>query len=584
MQGKVPPFRGGMQPFAMTRPHCYEYSVGRSRPDEGDRGMAEARDAPWWQDAVVYQIYPRSFADGDGDGIGDLRGALAHVDHLARLGVDAIWLSPFYVSPQLDAGYDVADYTDVDPLFGTLADFDALVAAAHAAGIRVIVDIVANHSSDRHAWFQAALAAEPGSAARARYLFRDGRGEHGELPPNNWVSVFGGPAWERVADGQWYLHLFDVSQPDFDWANPEVAELFDDVLRFWLARGADGFRVDVAHGFVKADGLPDHDYERFPRGSGADRGPMWDQDGVHEVYRRWRRVLQEFDDDRILVAEAWVGPAERMAAYVRADEMQQSFNFPFLRAGWSAPRLRAVIDESLAANAAVGATTTWVLSNHDVVRHASRLGLADLETWRHGIGARDPQPDEELGLRRARAITLFSMGLPGSMYVYQGEELGLPDHTTLPDELRQDPSWFRDGGATAGRDGARIPLPWVADAPGLGFGPTGATWLPQPVSYSSLAADRQEGDPASTLTLYQHAIRLRREHALGLGAVAWEERGNDVLAFRSGELLVALNLGTEPAPLPGGAVLLASDGRAVAHDALRPDGAVWLRVVPPAKG
>ncbi|MGN6325867.1 glycoside hydrolase family 13 protein [Pseudolysinimonas sp.] len=539
--------------------------------------MTEARDASWWRDAVVYQIYPRSFADGDGDGVGDLRGALQHIDHLARLGVDAIWLSPFYVSPQRDAGYDVADYTDVDPLFGTLDDFDALATAAHAAGIRVIVDIVANHSSDRHPWFQAALEAGPGSPERARYLFRAGRGEQGELPPNNWVSVFGGPAWERVPDGEWYLHLFDATQPDFDWSNPEVAEFFDDVLRFWLLRGVDGFRVDVAHGFVKADGLPDHDYERFPRGSGADRGPMWDQDGVHDVYRRWRRVLQEFGDDRILVAEAWVGPAERMAAYVRPDEMQQSFNFPYLRAGWSAPRLRAVIDEALAANATVGATTTWVLSNHDVVRHSSRLGLADLETWMHGVGPSDPQPDEELGLRRARALTLFSMGLPGSMYLYQGEELGLPDHTTLPDELRQDPSWFRDAGATAGRDGARIPLPWVGDAPGYGFGPSGATWLPQPPSYAALAADRQEGDPASTLAMYRAAIRLRHEHGLGHGSVEWRELGPDVLAFRSDGVLVALHLGSEPVTLPAGEVLLASDDRAVADGSLRPDGAVWIR-------
>jgi alpha-glucosidase len=539
--------------------------------DDGDA-------ADWWRDAVVYQVYPRSFADADGDGIGDLAGAAQHIDHLARLGVDAVWLSPFYVSPQVDAGYDVADYTDVDPLFGTLDDFDAFVTAAHAAGIRVIVDIVANHSSDRHPWFQQALADGPGSAARARYLFRPGRGVDGELPPNNWRSVFGGPAWERVPDGEWYLHLFEAAQPDFDWSNPEVAEFFDEVLRFWLRRGVDGFRVDVAHGFVKADGLPDHDYDRLPAGSGADRGPMWDQEGVHDVYRRWRRVLREFDDDRILVAEAWVGPAERMAAYVRPDEMQQSFNFPFLRAGWSASRLRAVVDESLAANGAVGATTTWVLSNHDIVRHSSRLGLADLETWTEGIGARDPQPDAELGLRRARALTLFSLALPGSAYVYQGEELGLPDHTTLPDELRQDPAFFRDNGRRAGRDGARIPLPWRADAPGLGFGPGASTWLPQPASYAELAADRQESDPTSTLALYRDAIALRRALGLGRGSLEWQESAPDVLAFRSGTAFVALNLGREPWTLPTGEVLIAGDREAVVDGRLRPDQAVWMRV------
>jgi alpha-glucosidase len=536
------------------------------------------RHTDWWRDAVIYQIYPRSFADGDGDGVGDLRGATERIPYLAELGVDAVWLSPFYVSPQVDAGYDVADYTDVDPLFGTLADFDAFTVAAHAAGIRVIVDIVANHSSDRHPWFQAALAS-PDAPERAHYLFRPGRGENGELPPNNWRSVFGGPAWERVADGTWYLHIFEAAQPDFDWNDPAVADYFDEVLRFWLRRGADGFRVDVAHGFVKEDGLPDHDYDLHPAGSGTDRGPMWDQDGVHDIYRRWRRVLQEFGDDRILVAEAWVGPAERMADYVRPDEMHQSFNFPFLRAGWSASRLRTVVDESLAANRAVGATTTWVLSNHDVVRHASRLGLADLETWTQGIGVRDDQPDAALGLRRARALTMFSLALPGSAYVYQGEELGLPDHTTLPDERRQDPAFFRDNGRRAGRDGARIPLPWTADGPSLGFGASADTWLPQPASYAALAADGQEGDPASTLTLYRRAIALRRELALGDGSVDWQESPADVLAFRSGSTLVALNLGAETWTLPSGEVLLVGDeGSVDAEGGLLPDRAVWMRI------
>lgn len=534
--------------------------------------------AEWWRDAVVYQIYPRSFADGDGDGIGDFAGMTQHVEHLADLGVDAVWLSPFYVSPQADAGYDVADYVDVDPRFGTLADADAFVSATHAAGIRVIVDLVANHSSDRHAWFQAALAAGPGSPERARYLFRDGRGERGELPPNNWRSVFGGPAWERVPDGQWYLHLFDRAQPDFDWSNPEVADMFDEVLRFWLRRGVDGFRIDVAHGFIKADGLPDADYSTDPMASGGDRGPMWDQDGVHEVYRRWRRVLQEFGPDRILVAEAWVRPAERMALYVRPDEMHQSFNFPYMMAGWSAPRLRRTIDESLAANAAVGATTTWVLSNHDVIRHASRLGLADPTAWLNGIGPRDPQPDQELGLRRARALSLMTFALPGSAYVYQGEELGLPEHTTLPDDVRQDPSFLRHDGLEAGRDGTRVPLPWLADAPAYGFSPTGASWLPQPPSFREHAADAEAADPASTLSLYRRALALRRELALGTGSLAWDDRDGAVLSFRNGDVHVVVNLGSAAVPLPTGDLLVASEPDAVAGGALRPDTAVWLRV------
>ena len=538
--------------------------------------MPEQLDADWWRDAVVYQIYPRSFADADGDGIGDLPGMTAHLDHLATLGIDAVWLSPFYVSPQADAGYDVADYTDVDPLFGTLDDADRFIATAHEVGIRVIVDLVANHSSDRHPWFQAALAAGPGSPERARYLFRPGRGPRGELPPNNWLSVFGGSAWERLEDGDWYLHLFDRGQPDFDWTNPEVAELFDDVLRFWMARGVDGFRIDVAHGFAKTEGLPDADYDAHPMGSGFDRGPMWDQEGVHDIYRRWRRVLEEAGPDHILVAEAWVGPAERMARYVRPDEMQQSFNFPYMMAGWSAPRLRAVIEESLGANDAVGATTTWVLSNHDVVRHASRLGLPDPTGWPHGVGPRDPQPDAVLGLRRARALTLLSLALPGSAYLYQGEELGLPEHTLLDDESRHDPSFFRHDGAQAGRDGCRVPLPWAAAAPAYGFSPTGASWLPQPEVFGELAVDRQADDPDSTLAFYRRALALRRERRLGAGSLRWQPSGDEVLDLVNGRTRVVANLGGAPIALPPGAVLIASAGDAAADGWLPPDTAVWL--------
>jgi alpha-glucosidase len=563
---------------------------------------SDARE--WWRDAVIYQVYPRSFADGDGDGIGDIPGITARLDHLQRLGVDAIWLSPFYRSPQKDAGYDVADYRDVDPLFGTLADFDAMLAGAHARGMRVVVDLVPNHTSDQHAWFQAALAAAPGSPERARYLFRDGRGPAGDEPPNNWQSIFGGPAWTRVTQpdgtpGQWYLHLFDSTQPDLDWTNPEVRTEFENVLRFWLDRGVDGFRVDVAHGMVKADGLPDWDghVEMVAgAGEGADdvepgapedgstgagnQGPMFDQDGVHEIYRDWHRVLAEYDGDRALVAEAWVEPLSRLARYVREDEMHQAFNFSFLTTGWDAAALRTVIAASYRANDEVGAPTTWVLSNHDVVRHPSRLGLTDPGVRPNGIFATDPQPDEELGLRRARAATLLMLGLPGSAYLFQGEELGLPEHTALPAEVRQDPAFFRTAGAEAGRDGCRVPLPWSADAPGYGFGPTGETWLPQPASYARHAADVQDGVPGSTLELYRAALATRRAEGLGLGGLAWLDAwadSPDVVAGRVRDVVVLANLGAGPVALPDGARVLLASGPLPDDGTVPGDTTVWLR-------
>ncbi|GIG39936.1 glycoside hydrolase family 13 protein [Cellulomonas phragmiteti] len=549
-------------------------------------------DGQWWRHAVIYQVYPRSFADASGDGIGDLPGVTAHLDHLVELGVDAVWLSPFYRSPQADAGYDVADYRDVDPLFGTLADADALIARAHDLGLRVVVDLVPNHTSDEHVWFRAALAAGPGSPERARYLFREGRGEHGELPPNNWESIFGGPAWTRTTDpdgtpGQWYLHLFDSKQPDLDWQNPEVRAEFEDVLRFWLDRGVDGFRVDVAHGMVKAPGLPDWD-GHVAMIDGADdtdavtgsgnRGPMFDQDGVHEIYRAWRRVLDTYDGDRAMVAEAWVEPLSRLARYVRPDEMHQAFNFAFLAAGWHAPSLRRVITASFAANDAVGAPTTWVMSNHDVVRHASRLGLADPTHRPNGIGHDDEQPDATLGLHRARAATLLMLGLPGSAYLYQGEELGLPDHTALDDDLRQDPAYARTGGAERGRDGCRVPLPWDGDAPALGFSPTGASWLPQPEGWADLALDRQRGRAGSTYELYREALRLRRAERLGSGGLQWltEPAGEHVLAFRNGDVDVVANLGQTDVPLPAHLHVLLASGP-VAGAVLPAGTTVWLR-------
>ncbi|MET0863329.1 MAG: glycoside hydrolase family 13 protein [Nakamurella sp.] len=540
----------------------------------------------WRRTAVVYQIYPRSFADSNGDGIGDLPGITGRLDSLAELGVDAVWLSPFYTSPQADAGYDVADYRDVDPIFGTIADFDALLAKAHSLGLKVIVDLVPNHSSDEHAWFKAALAAAPGSPERARYIFRDGRGTNGELPPNNWESCFRGPAWTRTTNpdgtpGQWYLHLFDTKQPDWDWENPEVRAEFLSVLKFWLDRGADGFRVDVAHSLIKAPGLPDLD-PRVDDGPEVDTegafmtGPMWDQDRVHEVYQSWRALLDTYTPDRILVAEAWVQPLSRLANYVRPDEMHQAFNFDYLETGWDAAELRRTIDASMAANQLVGAPTTWVLSNHDVVRHVSRLGLGTDGPRPNGIRAGDVQPDYQLGLRRARASSLLMLGLPGSAYLYQGEELGLPDHTSLDDDLRQDPTWWRSEYREAGRDGCRVPLPWEAGAPGLGFGPSAKTWLPQPDSYAGLARDQQTGVDGSTLDMYQSALALRRAFKLGAGSIEWAAgRGADVIGYTNGEVTVITNMGAQPVPLPAGEVLMAS-GELPADGTLPADVTAWL--------
>ncbi|MGL5867344.1 MAG: glycoside hydrolase family 13 protein [Dermatophilaceae bacterium] len=539
---------------------------------------------------MIYQIYPRSWSDSDGDGLGDLPGITARLPYLRDLGVDAVWLSPFYVSPMNDAGYDVADYRDIDPRFGTLDNADEVVATAHDLGLKVLVDLVPNHTSSEHDWFRAALAAPPGSPERGRYIFRDGRGTNGEEPPNSWPSVFGGRGWTRVDEadgtpGQWYLHLFDVTQPDLNWHNPEVREEFHAVLRFWCDRGVDGFRVDVAHGLVKADGLPNWQgpigmYDDAAAQDGGDlatpdsaatldhnatgAAPMWDQDGVHEIYRGWRTVLDAYGEpDRILCAEAWVQPDERLARYVRPDEMHQAFNFDFLDAPWDAARLRTVIEDSLRSNDEVGAPTTWVLSNHDVVRHASRLGLDQSVPRPNGIRSDDPQPDAVLGLRRARAATTLMLALPGGAYLYQGEELGLPEHTTLPAEARQDPTFRRTQGRVTGRDGCRVPMPWVRDAPSLGFGPGATPWLPQPEAYAELAVDQQHDVPGSTLELYRTLLRLRRELGLGRGAFGWHEAGvGPVVAFRAdgpgGAVLVVANLGPDDVTLPAGEVLVSS--------------------------
>ncbi len=565
-----------------------------------DRSAHRDDATDWWRSAVTYQIYPRSWADSDGNGVGDLPGITARLPYLRDLGVDAVWISPFYRSPMADAGYDVADYEDIDPVFGRLADADALIERATVLGLKVMVDLVPNHTSDEHAWFKAALAAAPGSPERARYIFRDGKGPNGEQPPNNWPSVFGGIGWTRVVEadgqpGQWYLHLFDIKQPDLNWANPQVRAEFLDILRFWLDRGVAGFRVDVAHGLVKDPTLPDwagalrlldsgDDEAADLDGTDTPRHPFWDQDGVHEIYEDWRKVLDGYDrPTRILCGEAWVQPVERLMRYVRPTEMHQSFNFEFLDAHWDAQELVSTNPRSLAASATVGAPTTWVLSNHDVVRHASRLGLPQDVPRPNGIRAVDVQPDAALGLRRARAATTLMLGLPGAAYLYQGEELGLPDATDLPDEVRQDPAFIRTDGEHTGRDGCRIPFPWSASGPSLGFGPTAATWLPQPAAYRELAVDRQEGVPGSTLELYRHLLDLRRAYALGSGSLEWLEAyvdDPDVVAFRStdgdrADVTVLVNLGLAPVALPAGAQVLAASEE-ITSGSVPTDTAVWF--------
>ncbi|WP_338676293.1 glycoside hydrolase family 13 protein [Streptomyces sp. SCSIO 30461] len=504
----------------------------------------------WWRDAVIYQVYVRSFADSDGDGIGDLRGIRERLPHLAGLGVDAVWITPFYASPQADGGYDVSDYRAVDPLFGELSDADDLVREAHRLGLRVIVDIVPNHTSDRHPWFRAALAGGP---ERAYYHFRPGKGEHGELPPNDWESVFGGAAWTRVeapdgnggasqpeAGGEWYLHLFAPEQPDLNWEHPAVHEELASVLRFWLDLGVDGFRIDVAHGMVKADGMPDIGLREQAKMIGAQVLPFFDQDGVHEIHRTWRRLLDGYEGERIGVAEAWAPTSERLALYVRPDEMHQAFNFQFLRCPWDPERMREIIDASLAATTSVGAPTTWVLSNHDVVRHPTRYG------------------DGTTGLRRARAAALLMLALPGSTYIYQGEELGLPEVTDLPDEVRQDPSFFRAEGQDGFRDGCRVPIPWTRSGSSYGFG-SGGSWLPQPDSWGELSVEAQTGVPGSTLELYRAALAVRREHpGLGAGdAVTWLDAPEGVLVLARDGFLCTTNTTDADVelPVPGTALL-----------------------------
>jgi len=543
---------------------------------------------PWWREAVVYQVYPRSFADSGRDGEGDLRGVTSRIPYLASLGVDALWLCPFYPSPQVDGGYDVSDYCDVDPRYGALADMDALLAAAHAAGLRVMIDLVPNHCSDQHPWFTAAVAAGRGSPERARFHFRDGRGPGDAEPPTNWRSVFGGPSWTRVSEpdgspGQWYYHLFAPEQPDFDWGNPEVLAEFERILRFWLDRGVDGFRIDVSDALMKDTTWPD-----TPDGSpvivkGDDGGP-------HHVYRAFRSVLDAYPGDRAAVIETGA-PDEVVALFLRPDEMHLAFSFRFLKAGWSAPAARAAAEAILAANAHVDAPATWVTDNHDtprsVTRYASDTALAGEYVPDAVAGA---HLDLARGARRARAMAVLLLALPGAAFVYAGQELGLPNVDDLPDAVLQDPVFVRTAGAVRGRDGCRVPLPWSGDAPPFGFTADDvAPWLPMPPAWRDLTVAVQDRDPASMLGLYRRLLALRRsEPALRRGTVTWLDAGPDALLIRreaegGRSLLVVVAMGEAPVSLPAGEVLLASgpgplDGNLPLDGVLQPDSAAILVV------
>lgn len=541
--------------------------------------------AAWWRQAAVYQIYPRSFADANGDGLGDIPGILSRVDYLAELAIDAVWLSPFYPSALADGGYDVADYRNVDPRLGTLEDFDAMVEALHARGIKVVVDIVPNHTSNLHAWFQEALEAGRGSAARDRFIFREGSGPDGAEPPTDWVATFGGSAWERVEDGQWYYHHFAVEQPDLNWSNPEVRADFLKTLRFWSDRGVDGFRIDVAHMLTKdlTEPLPNRaELDALDRTTG--QHPILDRDDVHEVYAEWRQVFNEYDPPRTAVAEAWVATPERRAKYASAEGLGQAFNFDLLEADFDAEQFRTLIADNLQQAKTTGSSTTWVLSNHDVTRHATRYGLPALNgrkvkqgvEWVSAGGPAD-QIDTERGLRRAQAATLLLLGLPGSTYLYQGEELGLQEVAEITPEQRQDPSFFRGGEFDGlGRDGCRVPLPWTTEGSSFGFGTDGAH-LPQPAWFAQYAVDAESADPNSTLNLYRRALNLRHELQTA-EELTWHDTGRgDVLHFaRPNGWQVVTNFGSEPFALPVGAGRVVLSSAPLADGMLPAEATAWI--------
>lgn len=572
----------------------------------------------WWKQAVVYQVYPRSFKDTTGSGLGDIAGVAQQIPYLKRLGVDAIWLSPFYPSQLADGGYDVDDYRNVNPKLGTMDDFDHLTKTAHAAGIKIVVDIVPNHSSNQHEWFKAALAAGPGSPERDRYIFRDGKGPNGDEPPTNWIASFGGSAWTRVPDGQWYLHMFTVEQPDWNWKNPDVCADFIKTLHFWLDHGADGFRVDVAHGLAKdldRDDLDDFKIIGGEMHCADGTHPLYDRNEVHDIYREWRKVFNEYDPPAFAVAEAWV-PPEHQYRYASPEELGQVFNFEFAKKDWIRNDMHLAIEEGIAAAERSGSTSTWVMSNHDIPRHVSRYGLPQVPAAAHHQLAKDwllrngtsYHEDRELGTKRARAAILMELALPGSAYIYQGEELGLPEVADIPWDELEDPTAFnrvRDQ-IEKGRDGCRVPLPWKAETPTFGFSPAtkheGAgvdasqagdpcekPHLPQPQWFADYAVDREDTDSGSMLNLYRKALGLRHEWMTADTTLTWldcdrssgkpdgaEGHTGGTIAFRRANGWASVtNFGAEPAELPAGDILLVS-GPLTDNGRLPQDTTAWI--------
>ncbi|WP_020574126.1 glycoside hydrolase family 13 protein [Actinopolymorpha alba] len=540
----------------------------------------------WWRNAVIYQVYVRSFHDTNGDGIGDLDGVRSKLPYLRSLGVDGIWLNPFYPSPGHDHGYDVSDYQAVDPDYGTLECFDRLLRDAHLQGMKLIIDVIPNHCSIEHPWFTAALAAGPGSPERARFHFADGNGENGDEPPNNWRSIFGGPAWQRCVEpdgtpGQWFLHTFAPEQPDFNWGHPDVAAHFEQILRFWFERGVDGFRIDVAHGLHKAAGLPDHESADADELTGHPLNPYaWNQPEVHDVWRRWRSIADEYTErdghERVLIGEVGVLDPAQLAMYQRPDELHQTFYFEFLHTNFEEEGLREVINSGLASIADAGSAVTWVLNNHDMPRAVTRYA---------GGTPGGTAGDRELGTTRARAAAMLMLALPGAAYLYQGEELGLPEVVDLPEDVLTDPMYHRSNGIRRGRDGCRVPLPWSTEQAHLGFSPAAngtAPWLPQPEWFKHLAADQQLDNPESMLSLYRQAIAVRRETpALSAHELQWLATEPGVLAFSRGDgFTCVLNCSNQPVVSPvQGELLLATDDEV--GEKMPPNSAAWWQLPHP---
>jgi len=495
-------------------------------------------DKNWWRQAVIYQIYPRSFKDSNGDGIGDLKGITSKIDYLSSLNIDAVWLSPFYPSALADGGYDVDDYRDVDPKLGSLADFDEMLSKLHKAGIRVFVDIVPNHSSNRHEWFKEAIASEPGSAARNRYIFREGKGANGEQPPTNWPSHFAPSAWthESAMGGkhnQWYCHLFAPEQPDFNWDNREIEDDFLKTLKFWADRGVDGFRIDVAHALKKDLSEPLKDQDRYPDLVNRKVGDniLFDRDEVHEIYKEWRQLFNQYDPPRVAVAEAYV-PADRLALYASADELGQAFNFELLNANFNAHEFKTVIDRGITQAKALDSSSTWCLNNHDQMRPATKYGLlptVDQIRWKNSAGVTSPL-DEKLGVRSAIAASMLIMALPGCTYIYQGEELGLHEVLGIPEDQIQDPQYLRNHKVDVGRDGCRVPLPWSSTGTSFGFG-DGGSHLPQPKWFANNSVELESADAQSPLSTFRKALELRKG-LVTAEEMQWHETGDaSVLHF-----------------------------------------------------